>query len=68
MDTTLLSQVARLSDRDLLAQVNELAQREREATVTLVAHLAEIDERGLYLAEGYPSLFKYCTDVLHLLC
>ena len=62
----LLSHVARLSDRDLLAQVKDLAQREREATVALIAHLAELDERRLYLAEGYPSLFKYCTDVLHL--
>ncbi len=66
MDTNLLSDVARLSDRDLLAQVKDLVQREREATVALVAHLAELDERRLYLAEGYPSLFKYCTDVLHL--
>ncbi len=62
----MLSHAARLSDRDLLAQVEDLAQREREATVALIAHLAELDERRLYLAEGYPSLFKYCTDVLHL--
>jgi hypothetical protein len=61
-----VERVARLSDQDLLAQVKDLAQREREATVALIAHLAELDERRLYLAEGYPSLFKYCTDVLHL--
>ena len=67
MDTTdVLARVARLSDHDLLAQVKDLAQREREATVALIVHLAEFDERRLYLAEGYPSLFKYCTDVLHL--
>ncbi len=58
--------VARLSDYALLAQVKHLAQREREVTVALIVHLAEIDERRLYLAEGYPSLFKYCTNVLHL--
>ncbi|MGH2405408.1 MAG: hypothetical protein ACRDGN_13255, partial [bacterium] len=58
--------VAQLSDHDLLAQVKDLAQREREATVGLIVHLAELDERRLYLAEGHPSLFKYCTDVLHL--
>ncbi|MGH2373195.1 MAG: HNH endonuclease, partial [bacterium] len=67
MDTNdVLARVARLSDHDLLAQVKDLARREREATVALIVHLAELDERRLYLAEGYPSLFKYCTDVLHL--
>ncbi|MGQ0550509.1 MAG: hypothetical protein ACT4PY_12675 [Armatimonadota bacterium] len=67
MDTNdVLARVARLSDHDLLAQVKDLAQREREATVALIVHLAELDERRLYLAEGHPSLFRYCTDVLHL--
>jgi len=67
MDTNdIITRVARLSDQDLLAKVNDLAQRERDATVALVAHLAELDERRLYLAEGYPSLFKYCTELLHL--
>ncbi len=57
---------AQLSDQALLAQVQDLAQREREATIALIVHLAELDGRRLYLAEGYSSLFKYCTDVLHL--
>ncbi len=46
--------------------MKDLARCEREATVALIVHLAELDERRLYLAEGYPSLFKYCTDVLRL--
>ncbi len=62
----MLARAAQLSDHALLTQVRHLAQREREATVALIAHLAELDERRLYLAEGYSSLFKYCTDVLHL--
>ncbi len=62
----MLTRVARLSDQDLLTEVKGLAQSEREATVALIAHLAEIDERRLHLAEGYPSLFRYCTEVLHL--
>ncbi len=62
----LLVRAAQLSDHALLAQVHDLAQREREATVALIVHLAELDERRLYLAEGYSSLFKYCTEVLHL--
>ena len=32
----------------------------------LIALLAELDARRLYLAEGCSSLFTYCTQVLHL--
>jgi len=55
-----------LSDRDLIAAVHDLAAAEREATSQFVASLAELDARRLYLAEGYSSLFTYCTKVLHL--
>ncbi len=54
------------SDQQLLAGAKALAGREREATAQLIAHLAEIDERRLYLGEGCSSLFKYCIEVLHL--
>lgn len=68
MDSTqdLLRLAARLSDAELTAQVKLLAGTEREATVALIAHLAELDRRRLYLAAGYSSLFTYCTRVLHL--
>ncbi len=62
----MLSAVGQLSNHELLARVKSLAQAEREATAVLIAHLAELDERCLYLAEGYSSLFMYCTQVLHL--
>jgi 5-methylcytosine-specific restriction endonuclease McrA len=55
-----------LSDSQLLAEVGTLAARERHATVRLIAALAELDARRLYLGEGYSSLFTYCTHVLHL--
>jgi 5-methylcytosine-specific restriction endonuclease McrA len=57
---------ADLSDRDLIAAVHHLAADERRVTASLVESLAELDERRLYLAEGYSSLFTYCTQVLHL--
>jgi hypothetical protein len=63
---TQLASIAALSDTRLLAQVKHLAQHEREATATLVAHLAVLDERRLYLGEGCSSLFAYCTKILHL--
>lgn len=55
-----------LSDQELLVQLQVLVHQEREVTVALIAHLAVLDERGLHLAEGYPSLFSYCTQALHL--
>jgi hypothetical protein len=56
-----------LSDHDLLARIGVLAGNEREATVELVAHLAALDARpALFAAQGYGSLFTYCTDVLRL--
>jgi len=66
MNTNVISLVGQLSDQQLIAQVKLLAQREREATAALIAHLAVLDERGLYLAEGCSSMFTYCLQVLHL--
>ena len=34
--------------------------------MVLVAHIAEVDRRRLYASEALPSMFRYCTDVLHL--
>ena len=55
-----------LTDQQLLAHVKTLAARERVAIATLIASLAELDERRLYLGEGFSSLFAYCTQALHL--
>jgi hypothetical protein len=56
-----------LSDHELLARIGVLAGSEREATVELVAHLAALDTRpALYAAQGFRSLFSYCTQVLRL--
>ncbi|MGH2395964.1 MAG: HNH endonuclease [bacterium] len=66
MDPKILSAVNHLSNDELLKRVKNLAEREREATASLIVHLAELDERRLYLAEGYSSLFTYCTQDLRL--
>jgi len=57
---------SRLSDRDLEAEVARLAGCEREATASLIAHLAELYGRRLHERAGFSSLFTYCTDVLRL--
>ena len=59
-------QLSNLSDQDLLAHLQLAAQAECRATAQLVALLIELDSRRLYLGEGFPSLFAYCTDALHL--
>jgi hypothetical protein len=55
-----------LMDRDLIAEVGRLTGLERRATAQLIAAIAELDARRLYLGEGCSSLFTYCTQVLHL--
>jgi len=55
-----------LSDPDLVAEVKRLVCCERAATAQLIAYLAELDQRQLYLGEGYSSLFDYCTKALSM--
>lgn len=57
---------ATLSDEALIAETKRLAAAERFATARLIRSLIELDVRRLYLGQGCASLFKYCTEVLHL--
>ena len=67
MATSIIDDTMALSDQDLLDRIAALAGRERETTVELVAHLAVLELRpNLYRAQGYGSLFRYCTGALHL--
>ena len=62
----LLHAFTSLADDQLLSTVGNLAANERRATAQLIAALAELERRRLYLAQGCASLFTYCTQVLHL--
>ena len=55
-----------LSDEQLVNAVKAAATVERKATAHLIALLAEMDARQLYLGQGYSSLFVYCTQCLRL--
>ena len=55
-----------MSDNELLDATVRAAREERRATAELLALLAEVDTRRLYLGEGCSSLFTYCTRVLNL--
>ena len=61
----LINAPSTLSDDDLIGTIASLAGVEREATATLIAHLAELEGRSLHLAQGFRSLFGYCRHVLH---
>ena len=63
MDSPLLTQ---LPDSELLERVQRIVRNERRATAALIAHLAEIENRKLYLQEACRSMFNYCTQRLHL--
>lgn len=60
-----MNSLNRLTDEELLTRLKALTQKEREATARVVAHLALVDARRLYLPEGCSSMFTYCTQVLH---
>ena len=55
-----------LENAELLAVLSALVKREHELLSDFLAHLAELDERRLYLDLGFSSLFAYCTDSLGL--
>ena len=58
--------LAVISDDDLLRRLGELVGQARRVEADLVAHIGEVDERRLYAREASPSMFAYCTQVLHL--
>jgi len=55
-----------LPDGTLLQDLIALVTRERTNTAELLAHLAEVDTRRLYLPAGYPSMHAYCERELRL--
>src|SRR5450432_1943993 len=53
-----------VGNEELVAALSMLVRRENDALSDLLAHLAELDERRLYLDLGFTSLFAYCTEAL----
>jgi len=53
-------------DDELLRSLERLIVASRRVESELVAHIAEVDGRRLYARAAAPSMFVYCTDVLHL--
>ena len=57
---------AHLSDEVLLRNLAALVVRDRVTTAALLAHIAEVDARRIYVPAGYPSMQAYCVDELRL--
>lgn len=58
--------LAAISDDELLRRLVDLLRQSRRVESDLVAHIAEVEWRRLYAREASPSMFVYCTQVLHL--
>lgn len=58
------SEISKLGDGELIKRVEIINNREHSATVELVLHLIEVEERELFLGLGYPNLFSYCRERL----
>ncbi len=57
---------AHLSDTVLIKQLKESFARDRRNTAALLADIAEVEARKLYLREGYSSMFAYCVEAFGL--
>ena len=58
--------LSHLSDDSLLRGLVALVAQDRVTTAEMLAHIAEVDERRLYVPAGYPSMFLYCVQELRL--
>ena len=58
--------LSHLTDGVLLRDLAALVARDRTTTAALLAHLAEVDARRLYLPAAHPSMFSYCVHELRL--
>ncbi len=55
-----------LADHVLLHDLKAIVARHRTTTAELLVHIAEVDERRLYLPAAYPSMYLYCVNELHM--
>ena len=59
------SSLKTVSNHKLLRGLDELVAKSRQNEADLIAYLAEVDRRKLYLEHGCSCMFRYCTEILH---
>ena len=57
--------ISQLSDELLSRDLDTCFARDHESTAALLAHIAEFDDRRLFLPAGYPSMIAYCVERGH---
>jgi len=55
-----------IQKQQLLRDFSDLVEKDRRDTATMLAYIAEIDRRKLYLEHAYPSMFAFCTKRFHM--
>src|SRR5262249_8820596 len=55
-----------LADHTLRGMLTAVVAADRHSTAALLADIAEVDERMLFLPAGYSSMYLYCVGELHL--
>ena len=58
--------LSHLSDAALLRDLAALLTKDRLTTAAVLAHIAEVDARKLYVPEGYSSMHEFCVAALRL--
>jgi 5-methylcytosine-specific restriction endonuclease McrA len=58
--------VKRLTNDELVVRVRHCVREDRRVSAQLLAHLGEIEARGLHRDLGYESMFEYAVRVLHM--
>ena len=51
-----------LEKEELLHGFSRLVDQDRQNTASLIAYIAEIDRRKLYLEHACSSMFTFCTE------
>ncbi|MBW2223166.1 MAG: HNH endonuclease [Deltaproteobacteria bacterium] len=60
------SSLRTLDKQHLLRDFSALVEKDRRDTATMLAYIAEIDRRKLYLEHACPSMFAFCTTRFHM--
>jgi len=65
-ESSVLRDVSRYTDQELIAKLRGLVRADRALSVQLLVHLGEVDARGLYREQAYTSMFDYAVRALYM--